>query len=126
MSSWVTYYRTSDGTLLGHGTVPPESIPKGVSIVSHGATRMDQGNRWDPATFTWVAIPPEVLIDRLQDMAQHAYLSDVWSRLTVAQRIKLRKAMVWLLGTHRYRQPLEEVSIDPTNGWSNDPTQVTE
>jgi hypothetical protein len=62
----------------------------------------------------------------LQDLAGHAYLSDVWSRLTVAQRTKLRKALVWLLGTKRYRQQTEEVAIAPDRDWPADPAVVPE
>ena len=125
-SDWYTLHR--DGTLLGHTSEQglPPTIPDGVTIIAHGPARQDQGNRWDAATRTWVAIPPDVLIDRLQDMAQHPYLSNVWSRLTAAQRTQLRRAMVWLLGTKRYRQPTEEVAIDVDPGWPTDPANVTE
>lgn len=87
---------------------------------------MDQTHRWDPATRTWVAIPPEVRIDRLQDLANHPYAAEIWSRLTVAQRTKLRKLMVWLLGTHRYRQPTEEVALDVDAAWPTDPANAVE
>lgn len=55
---WVTYYDTATGEIRGCGTVPPETIPAGISTINHGTLRPDVGNRWNPATRTWVAIPP--------------------------------------------------------------------
>lgn len=65
-------------------------------------------------------------MDRLQDLVQHAGLSGAWSRLTVTQRQTLRRAMVGLLGSRRYRQQTEEVAIDPPGGWPTDITQAVE
>ena len=38
----------------------------------------------------------------------------------------MRKAFVWLLGSRRFRGPLEEVAVDPPDNWPTDPTQVVE
>ena len=99
MADWTAIYRTADGVLIGCGTVLPETLPAGTSTKVY-AERPDQGTRWDTVLLDFVPVPPPVLIDRLQDLADHAYLLDVWQRLTVAQRTKLRKAMVWLF-VHR-------------------------
>lgn len=123
--TWTAYFRDDTGTLVGYGTVPPESIPPGVSTLA-SETRMDQTNRWDPATRDWVPIPPEVLVDRLADLAAHPYVSDVWSRLTAPQRVKLRKLIVWLLGTKRFRHETEEVALDVDDTWPTDPANAVE
>ena len=125
---WFTLYDTATGALRGHTSEAglPSPTPQGMTLVAHGPARQDQGNRWDAATRAWVAIPPEVLIDRLQDLVNHANLLDVWSRLTAAQRTKLRRAMVGLLASRRYRQQTEDVAIDPPAGWPSDITQAVE
>lgn len=123
--AWWTIYRNADGVCLGHTSVEPTAPPAGSTVLQH-AERQDQVNRWDEATRAWVAIPAPVLIDRLQDLAQHPYLANVWQRLTAAQRTQLRKAVVWLLGTHRYRQPTEEVALDVDPSWPTDPANAAE
>lgn len=125
MADWTAIYRVSDGALLGCGTVLPEQLPAG-SATRVYPSRPDQGTRWDPVLLDFVAVPPPVRIDRLQDAANHPALAAAWSRLTVAQRTAFRRYLVWLLGDRRYREPAEEVSIDPPAGWPTDPTQVTE
>lgn len=122
---WTAIYRLADGVLIGCGTVLPETLPDGTGTKTY-EERPDQGTHWDPALLDFVANDPPVLIDRLQDLAGHAYLADVWAKLTTTQRTKLRRAMVWLLGTHRYRQPLEEVALDVDSSWPTDPSTVTE
>jgi hypothetical protein len=125
---WYTLYETATGILRAHTSEAglPSPVPAQFTVVAHGAARQDQGNRWDVSTRAWVAIPPEVLIDRLQDLANHPYTAELWSRLTAAQRVKLRKVFVWLLGTRRYRQQLEEVSIDVPATWPTDPANAVE
>lgn len=127
-SDWYTLYTTATGVIRGHTSEVglPSPVPAGITVVNHGPNRMDQTNRWDASTRTWVPIPPPVVIDRLQDLANHPFLSQVWTRLTVAQRTQLRKAMVWLLGGYRFRQELEEVSLNPPEGWPVDPANATE
>jgi hypothetical protein len=125
---WYTLYTTATGVLRAHTSeqgLPSPALP-GVTVVPHGPARQDQGNRWDVATRQWVAIPPEVLIDRLQDLAAHPYMAEVWQRLTAAQRTKLRKAMVWLLASRRYRQQTESVAIGDPENWPADPANATE
>jgi hypothetical protein len=125
---WYTLYDTASGALRGHTSeagLPSPALP-GVTVVPHGPARQDQGNRWDVATRQWVAIPPEVLIDRLQDLAAHPYASDIWSRLTAAQRLKLRMLLVFVLGGRRYRQQTEELTIGWEPGMPTDPAVVVE
>lgn len=125
MADWTAIYRISDGALLGCGTVLPETLPVG-SATRVYPTRPDQGARWDPDLRDFTPLPPPVVIDRLQDALGHPALAAVWPRLTVAQRTALRRWLVWLLGSRRYREPGEEVSLDPPTAWPTDPTQVTE
>ena len=125
MADWTVIYRISDGAILGCGTVLPAELPVG-SATKVYLTRPDQGTRWDPATLDFVAVPPPVRVDRLQDALTHPALATVWPRLTIAQRIALRRWLVWLLGSRRYREAGEEVGIDVQPSWPTDPTQVVE
>ncbi len=127
MADWYAIVRDADGVLLGYGTVLPDTLPPGSVLVGPTPDRQDQGFYWNTLTRAFdIPIPPPVLVDRLQDLAAHPYVSDVWSRLTPAQRVKLRKLIVWLLATHRFRQQLEETSLDPAEGWPTDPSVVVE
>jgi hypothetical protein len=125
---WYTLYDTATGALRAHTSeqgLPSPALP-GVTVVPHGPARQDQGNRWNAATRAWVAIPPDVLIDRLQDIVNHPYMASVISDLTQANRTKLRRVVVWLVGARRYRQQLEDVAIDAPTGWPADPSNVVE
>jgi hypothetical protein len=127
MADWIAYYRVADGVLVGCGTVPPEAVPPEIGTRNYGAVRPDEGLvRWDTTLRDFVAVPPEVLIDRLADAIGHPYIAAAWSRLTAAQRTTLRKYLVWLLGTHRYRHATEEVALDVDPSWPTDPANVSE
>ena len=122
---WWTIYETITGILRGHTSIEPTGLPGTLTVISH-AQRMDQANRWNAVLRAWEPIPAAVVSDRLQDAVAHPYLSNVWARLTAAQRTQLRKFLVWSLGSRRYRQPTEEVSLDIGSGWPTDPAQAVE
>jgi hypothetical protein len=125
---WFTLYDTASGVLRGHTSeagLPSPALP-GVTVVAHGPARQDQGNRWNAATRAWVAIPPEVLVDRLQDIISHAYMGPVIADLTQANRTRLRRAVVWLLGDRRYRRQTEPVAIGDPEGGPTDPANAVE
>ena len=124
--TWWTIYRTADGVCLGHTSIEPTQTPALTTVVQH-AVRMDQTNLWNATARVWgCPTPVPVTIDRLQDLVNHPYLSDVWSRLTAAQRTKLRKTVVWLLASRRRREPLEDVPLNPDTGWPTDPSLAVE
>lgn len=121
---WYTLHDAA-GVIRAHTSILPDPVPAGLTVVTH-ASRQDQGARWNAATRTWDPMPAIVRIDRLQDLAAHPYVSDVWSNMTAARRTKLRKLIVWLLGTRRYRLQSEDVAIDPDGGWPADPANAVE
>jgi hypothetical protein len=123
--NWYTLYDPASGECKAHTSVLPGAHPW--TVANHGADRKDQTHLWNRTTRAWdTPIPQPVMVDRLQDLANHPYLADVWTRLTVAQRTKLRKLIVWLLASRRYRQQFEEVSVDPPPAWPTDPAQAVE
>jgi hypothetical protein len=123
---WFSIYVTATGELKAHTSILPEQIDPAWTVIDHGETRQDQDNLWNVATRTWTPRPAPIVIDRLQDLANHPYAADIWTRLTVAQRTKLRKLFVWLLGTRRLRGQTEPICVDEPDGWPTDPAAVTE
>lgn len=122
---WYVVYRSTDGVLIGCGTSVADPLPPG-SIVRQYASRPDQDAHWDTGSREWIANIPEVLVDRLQDIANHSSLATAWSRLTTAQRTAMRRYIVWLLGNRRYRHQNDDVCVDPPDNWPSDPAQVSE
>jgi len=120
---WYTLYVTATGECRAHTSVLPASVDPSFTVVEHPA-RQDQGARWNPQTLVWVPVPPPVMVDRLQDLADHPHAAEIWSRLTVAQRLKLRRTLAWLLGTRRYRQQTETVALDAPDDFPTDPSAV--
>ena len=123
--SWSAIYRETDGVLVSVGSVVADTLPAGLAVKTY-VNRPDQGKRWNPSTLTFQAIPPEVLIDRLQDAKDHPSMQALWASLDTQQRTVLRKFVVWLIGGKRYRQEGEEVSIDVEPDWPSDPSEVIE
>lgn len=75
---WFTLYDTATGKRLDHTTVPPQSVPKGVTQVEH-SERRDQGDFvWNEATKQWDTAPPNRIIP----------IPQLIERLTEAERIQ--------------------------------------
>ena len=125
--NWWTLYEIATGVCRAHTSVLPQSIDPLLAVVDHGSARQDQTKRWNTTTRAWdITIPAPVTVDRLQDLVNHPYLADVWTRLTVAQRTKLRKTVVWLLATRRRRGQTEDVPLEPDESWPTDPSLAVE
>jgi hypothetical protein len=124
MATWYTLYTTSSGVCRGHTSIQPVT-PDPSMTVRADAQRMDQAFLWNTVTRAWdIPRPVPVLVDRLQDIANHPFAAELWSRLTAAQRIKLRQLLVWLLASKRFRQQLETVALDADDAWPTDPSLV--
>lgn len=121
---WWSLYEAATGALRSHTSVLPETVPEGLAVLEH-TDRQDQDKVWDAASRSWVPRAPEPVFDRLADLVAHPYASEIWSRLTAAQRTKLRQLLVWLLGSRRYRGQREEIPIDAPDGWPTDPAGVS-
>lgn len=106
---WFYVYEDATGRLLSE--TDQEVIPgSGRSVVSR-AVRADASVMWDEVSRAFVARPPKVLADRLQDLVDDPVLAAVWTRLTVAQRTTLRNRLVALLGSQRMRGSGEPVNL---------------
>ena len=95
--------------------MPPENTPEGWSFVER-AERLDLGLwMWSEAARDYVARPPKVLVDRLQDIISNpAYQDDLitlWNSLNAANRTRLRNGLIRLLGGQRFRAAGEPVEF---------------
>jgi hypothetical protein len=125
--SWYTLNVTATGECKGHTSVQPDPLKTAPSLttITH-SNRLDQNFLWNTASRAWdIPKPIPVLVDRLQDIADIPFMAEIWTTLSAAQRTKLRKLIVWLIASRRYRQQLEAVSIDSDDAWPNDPSGVT-
>lgn len=111
------------GKLLSIGSVVVDPLPAGIVVLPIVGP---PDGIWNPTTRSFTARPPDPVVDRLQDALNHPALAAAWTRLQPAHRTALRKWLVWLLGSRRFRAPQEEVTVDPPNNWPTDPTQVVE
>jgi hypothetical protein len=123
--NWYTLYVTATGQCKAHTSVLPPSVDPAWTVIDHGANRMDQTFLWNIASRAWdIPKPVPVLVDRLADIAAHPFAAELWSRLTAAQRIKLRQLLVWILASRRYRPLGDTTPVDADDSWYADPSQV--
>lgn len=106
---WYYLYDLATGRLLSEASDPPQPAV-GQAVVSR-ATRADSSVMWDAVTAAFVARPPKVILDRIDDLNNDPNLSAVWTRLTVAQRTVLRNRLIALLGYRRFRGSGEPVDF---------------
>lgn len=89
----------SVGTVLG-------KLPDRLESISL-ADRPSDDEQWDAATRRYVPRPPQVLIDRLEDLRDDTDFKVAWQALSTMQKTQLEKALIKLLGGARYRSPDE-------------------
>jgi hypothetical protein len=110
--AWYAVYEEATGRLRSLGQVVADPLPAGLVAASLDSLPDLKNRVWDDVARGFVNRPPEVLVDRLQDLVDDPLLGAVWSRLTVAQRQALRERLVRLLGPRRWRIPTEPVDIE--------------
>lgn len=109
--AWHYLYETATGRLVSEAEADAAPVvPAGLSVLSR-PDRVSASEMWDAATLGFVARPVKVIVDRLDDLANDAELSAVWTRLTAAQRTALRNRLIRLLGYRRFRGSGEPVDL---------------
>lgn len=103
-------YTTATGQLISIGTVLPDPVPQGLSVLARETVPADT-EMWDAASRSWVARPAKVLVDRLDDLLADADFADLWSNINAARRTRLRNLLIRLLGRHRYRNASETLEV---------------
>ena len=100
--SWVAIVEESSGRLLSTGSVVAPILPIGViAIPINGPPDSDQ--MWNEQTQQFVARPPKVFIDRLDDLRARSGVANALQALAAPQRQAIVDAFIWLLGRRRYR-----------------------
>lgn len=107
---WTALYDTTTGRLLSVGTVVANPLPSGTATLdmAQAPTRADM---WDETTRAFIARPAKVQIDRLADISAHPDFDAVWQALNATQRTKIRTAVIWLLGSRRYRNATDTAEL---------------
>jgi len=114
---WYALYDKLTGRLHSLGTVLAEAIPDNLAIkeLSGWGTSGEQAKD-EPPGIMWGFIirPPKVLIDRLQDIITHADYADfkeVWDALNATRKLKIKTALIRLLGRARWRNVSESITV---------------
>ena|SRR3990167_5317272 len=112
--TWFAVFETLTGRLHSIGEVLADPLPVDLSTLVL-AGQPDASQMWDQDTRQFIARPPKVLVDRLQDILTNPNYSEfqtVWNGLNTARKTQLRNAMILLLGPARFRNPTETVEIN--------------
>lgn len=99
---WYAIISEIDGRLISTGSVIAPVLPMGViAIPISGPPDSDQ--MWNEQTQQFVARPPKVFIDRLDDLRARSGVANALQALAAPQRQAIVDAFIWLLGRRRYR-----------------------
>jgi hypothetical protein len=107
--TWHAIYETVSGQLVSVGQVVAEPLPDGLTDLVLTDQPPDT-QMWDPVTHTYIARPVKVRVDRLDDLQSHPSFADfltAYQSLSVANRTRLRNALILLLGRYRFRNQSE-------------------
>lgn len=107
---WSYLHDLTTGRLLSESDATV--VPKVGQAVHVRTNRAAEAEMWDEATRTFVARPPKVLADRLDDLQTWPEFQRVWAVLNAARRTDLRTALIRLIGRHRFRNQAEPAEID--------------
>jgi hypothetical protein len=110
---WYAHYQDSDGTLLSLGTVVPDPVPTGTTLLALN----DQPNlndvEWDETTLTFIPRDPDVLIDRVyDDLDEDLSLVSAWTALDETQAESMKSRFATMLGSYRYRLVSQPIDLD--------------
>lgn len=113
---WHAVYDDATGRLVSLTTALPAALPAGLASAPLGAAPPADDRMWDAATRAYVARPPKVYLDRLDDLAQHPDFPAFWASLSATQKATLRRVVIWLLGRARWRVAAQPVVVEPEVG----------
>lgn len=100
--SWFAIVEESTGRLISTGSVIAPVLPLGIiAIPISGPPDPDQ--MWNAQTQQFVARPPKVLIDRLDDIRARSGIIATLQAITPDQRQIIMDTFIWLLGNRRFR-----------------------
>lgn len=110
---WYAHYRISDGVLLSLGTVAPDPIGSGTAVLMVASQPNLLEVEWDTSTLSFVARPPETLVDRVyEDLATDSSLTSAWAALTTGQADDMKSRFAAMLGPYRYRLVFQSPDLE--------------
>ena len=110
--SYFAIHEIATGRLKSMGSVIADPLPAGLTAVDIVNPPLDS-EMWDEATKTFIARPPKVLADRLEDLKARPAFRTFWQSLNQQQKDTLITALKWLLGRARWRNQSGSQVIDP-------------
>ena len=119
---WYALYDKLTGRLHSLGTILAEKIPDSLAVKElsgwgesdNQAEAEPPGIMWDEVTRDFIARPPKVLIDRLEDIItnpDYAEFKEVWDLLNATRKQKVKNALARLLGRARWRNVSESITV---------------
>lgn len=111
--TWRAIYDKETGKLLSVGTIWTIP-PRPETAFKEYIDRPDQERDWDIGILDFVSRPPEVLINRMDDLESHPtflQFAEVFDSLTKQQKAKVRNAIRKMLGAEEFRTVSEAVEI---------------
>ena len=115
--AWYAIYETLSGRIESVGE--SESLPviagRTALLLVGEPNQGPDGVMWDETTRLFIARPPKVLIDRLQDILTHIDYADfmtAYNSLNAANKTRIRNGFILLLGRHRWRNVDDPVRLE--------------
>lgn len=110
--TWRAYYLAATGELQSEGSGGfPDTLPPGWTFKEYPDRPDIHSLMWDNAARDFIARPPKVLVDRLDDLLTVPEFLTVWNSLNATRKTQIRTALIRLLGNHRYRNQGEPLEI---------------
>lgn len=112
---WRVFYDDTTGRAVSMGSVWVDQLPPGIAFKEYGAPADLSAQMWNEATRDFIARPPKVLVDRLQEILTNPAYPDfqtLWAALNATRRQQLTNALARLLGKARYRSAGGSLTIE--------------
>jgi len=109
---WFAVVDDATGRLVSIGTVIASPLSAGLVAIRLGKDQPNLGDvMWDAASRSFVARPPIVLIDRLDDLKSDADFSAALASLNPAGKNRMLDLIGDMLGPVRFRVEGEDVNL---------------
>lgn len=116
--AWYAVYETLSGKLISIGSDDNIAITVGLdqsSVLLVGGQPDLSQVMWDTTLHLFVNRPAKILIDRLDDIQNHADYADfmtAFNSLNATNRQRIRNGVIWLLKNYRFRNQNEGVRLE--------------
>lgn len=114
--AWYVIYDTASGQLKSESDT--EIAPQADMTIVQLADRPADNMMWDAATRTFVARPPKVQVDRLDDLltsnhpAIAAFRQRVYTPASAADKAIISDFLIFMLGRRRTRNQNDPLELD--------------